>query len=308
MKCDRCGRDAVTTLRYAGRRLCADHFTELAERRAKAEFRAQMPRLPEGATIAVALSGGKDSAAALHLTKLVYGPVRSAQILAVTIDEGIAGYRADTIAEARALAERLDVAHRVLRFEDEFGTTTDALAAAGRETGRAPCASCGVMRRTLLNRAAREVGAAVLVTGHNLDDLAQSILMNVVRGDTARLARLGPHETPVDGLVPRVFPLRTTPEQEVALYAFLRGLPVAHDACPHARDARRGRFRTFLLDLEEDEPGTRHAILRAHERLAPALRVDDASPPAPCPRCGEPATGGVCRACAILDELSAVAR
>src|SRR3989475_12737101 len=86
-----------------------------------------------------------------------------------------------------------------------------------------PCSYCGPFRREALNRAAREVDATYVATGLNLDDTAQSILMNVARGDIEKLARMAPHETRQPALVPRNQPLRMSPEKE----AYLHALPSA---------------------------------------------------------------------------------
>ena len=84
------------------------------------------------------------------------------------------------------------------------------------------CSYCGVFRRACLNKKSKELGINKLITGHNLDDMVQSILMNFANGDMQKLARLGPHKKIQPRLVPRIFPLRVIPEKEVALYAILR--------------------------------------------------------------------------------------
>src|SRR5438128_5848335 len=152
-----------------------------------------------------------------------------------------------------------------------------------------PCRSRGRVRREALNRAAREVEADYVATGLNLDDTAQSILMNVARGDIEKLARMGPHETRQPGLVPRIQPLRMIPEKEVYLYALLSGVEFHDATCPYAERAQRGRFRDILHRLEEESPGTRHAIVSGYDQMRPLLQAK--YPPAPLnarPRCGEP--------------------
>ena len=112
--------------------------------------------------------------------------------------------------------------HHVAKFKDVVDLTMDEVSSLlGHRT---PCAYCGVFRRKCMNLKAREIGADVLATGHNLDDAAQAILMNFTRGDVERLARMGPHEKVQPGLVPRIMPLRQIPEKEVYLYALLRDI------------------------------------------------------------------------------------
>src|SRR5256884_8595454 len=87
-----------------------------------------------------------------------------------------------------------------------------------------PCSYCGPFRRHALNRAARDVDADYVATGLNLDDTAQSILMNVARGVIEKLARLGPHENRQTRLVPRSLPLRLITEKGGYLDAVRLGI------------------------------------------------------------------------------------
>src|SRR2546427_1408571 len=144
-----------------------------------------------------------------------------------------------------------------------------------------------------------------VATGLNLDDTAQSILMNVARGDTEKLARMGPHETRQPGLVPRIQPLRMIPEKEVYLYALLSGIEFHDATCPYAERAQRGRFRDIVLRLEEESPGTRHAIVSGYDQMRPLLQAK--YPPAAlnaCARCGEPTVNEICKACELRERIA----
>lgn len=299
MRCDRCDAPAVIDQPYAGAHLCATHFRRSVRERFRREMHRQFPRFP-GGRIAVALSGGKDSSVALALTHAYFARRPGAEVVALTVDEGIRGYRAATVAASEELCRRLGVAHQIVGFQEKLGTTTDATAQ--RLGGLPPCGYCGVWRRQLLNRAAREAGADALVLGFNLDDLAQTVLMNVARGEIDRLRRMAPHRQRQAGLVPRLAPLAQVPEREVYLYARLEELPFDHGVCPHAGRAARNVFREVVWRLEEELPGTRHALLRGRERLLEALdAAGPASEVARCSRCGEPSTGPLCRACQFVE-------
>jgi uncharacterized protein (TIGR00269 family) len=262
------------------------------------ELARQTASLPRG-TIAVALSGGKDSSVALALTHALLAGRRDRSLVALTVDEGIAGYRPATVRAARELTERLGVPHRVVRAASEIGTTTDA--SARRLPGTVPCSFCGVWRRQILNRAARDLGATALVLGFNLDDLAQTVLMNLVHGDLERLVRMAPHRTCQPGLVPRLAPLALVPEREVYLTARLLGLPFDHAECPHASRASRNLFREIVWKLEEAQPGTRQALLRTHATLVDRFLAERRpSAPGICRACGEPSASDLCRSCEYL--------
>jgi uncharacterized protein (TIGR00269 family) len=295
VRCDACDATAVVDQPYRNAHLCAGHFRRSVGERVRRDLHRQLPRF-RGGTLAVALSGGKDSAVALTLTHRYFSRRPTVRCMAITVDEGIRGYRGTTIQAAERLTESLGVEHRVVRFSESLGVTTDE---ASRElSDTAPCSFCGVWRRQLLNRTARELGADVLVLGFNLDDLAQTVLMNLARADLGRLARMAPHRETQPGLVPRIAPLASLPEREVYLYARLSGIPFDHAECPHAGAAARNVFREVVWRLEESLPGTRHALLRTQEQLATLLRESSTGEaPNRCVDCGEPSTGERCRAC-----------
>lgn len=299
-----CAERPVIDQPYAGTHPCVAHFKASVVERARRDLHRQAPRL-KGGTLAVALSGGKDSAVTLTLVHRLLGQRQGIRLVAVTIDEGIEGYRSSTLAQARELCATLGVEHVVRRFEDEFGTTTDLTSR--RLPQEIPCSFCGVWRRKALNRAAREIGAVRLAMGFNLDDLAQTVLMNLARGEPGRLRQMSPHVGPQPGLVPRIAPLASVPEREVYLYARLEGLPFDHAVCPHASRAGRNVFREVLWQLEEAVPGTRHALLRTREKLLPLLLEGGEDGSVPCTICGEPSSGGTCRACAYRQALAGLA-
>ena len=146
----------------------------------------------------------------------------------------------------------------------------------------------------------------MLVLGFNLDDMAQTVLMNLAHADLARLARMAPHARRQEGLVPRIAPLATVPEREVYLFAVEAGLPFNHGECPHAGAAARNVFREVVWRLEEEFPGTRHALLRTRSQLLDLLeRSGPTGAPARCVDCGEPCAGERCRACEFLRSVRA---
>ena len=191
MNCSKCSSPAVTLVRYSGQHLCSDHFLDFTERRVKKELRRQLA-LEGDVTIAVAISGGKDSSVTAFLLSRILKRRRAVSLAGITVDEGIAGYRPSGIKVARDLCKSLGIPHHVVSYKDLFGWTMDKVVKADKEA--IPCSYCGVFRRQALNRKARELKADYLATGLNLDDTAQSVLMNVARGDMERMSRLGPHE------------------------------------------------------------------------------------------------------------------
>jgi len=302
MKCDHCSRDAVTFIRYNGAHLCDRHFMSYTEKRVRREVRKEIDLRP-GDRVAVAVSGGKDSMVALHMLESTFRDRSDIEIHAITLDEGIEGYRPPSVGIVRSFCRERGIQFHLRSFEGDLGVTMDE--AAPLSEGCSPCTYCGVFRRRLMNDEARSIGASYLATGHNLDDMAQSVLMNFVRGDVERLARLGPHRRVRPGLVPRFHPLRMIPEKESLLYAIVAGIPFHDGTCPYWEAALRKQYRDVVDELEMRSPGTRFSILASYDRLRPML--DAGVRPAELRECvcGEPTLGERCKACELLDRLRA---
>jgi uncharacterized protein (TIGR00269 family) len=320
MECDRCGRDAVHHAAYSGAHLCGDHLCASVERRVRRRVRED-GLLSEDATPSspdrwvIGLSGGKDSVVLTQILAETFADDRRVELVALSIHEGIEGYRDESLAACEELTATLDLTHETVSYAEEFGVEMDDVVADDPEN-MAPCAYCGVFRRDLLEAYADEYDADKLLTGHNLDDEAQTALMNVFEGDVRQMAKhydasLGPFpdRNPTDQFVPRAKPLREVPEKEVALYAHLRDLPAHITECPHASEAYRGEIQELLLEFEERHPGVRHSIMAGYEELA-AMAADryrgeqtdqDLSP---CVECGSTTAGEVCRKCSLLSSLA----
>jgi len=294
-KCSKCHRKAITFIRYSGAHLCKEHFHRFFIKRVRKEIRWQVD-LRERKNIAVAVSGGKDSASVLCSLKSILGKNPELTITAITVDEGIKGYRPPNIEAAARLAGELGIRHEIISFRDVVGVTLDEVA--GLTAPLTPCSYCGVWRKKCLNVMAKEIGADVLATGHNLDDMAQSIVMNLFNGDMKKLARMGPHRRVHPGLVPRIMPLRTIPEKETYLWTLLGEIPFEDSTCPYSFTAHRGLFRDMINTIEKNTPGTRHRILASCDEIVKCLLAGQVSIELKeCGVCGQPASRETCKAC-----------
>jgi uncharacterized protein (TIGR00269 family) len=295
----KCGKRAVTFISYNGTYLCEDHFIQYFERRVKKEIRKQ--GLPLGIT-AVALSGGKDSLVTTHLLHDILKKDRERELKAITIDEGIKGYRPLTIDIAKRNCDELGIEHHIISFKEIIGYTLDEISNIRNEL--AECTYCGVFRRYCINKTTREMKAKKIAFGHNLDDYSQSILMNFVNHDLKKLARLAPHKKIQRGLIPRIVPLRMIPEKEVMLYAILKGMDVYEGKCPYSIRAFRLVFREIVQKMEEEKPGIRYSILKSYDELRDYF--GEKYSPAKlnkCAICGEPTSQSICMKCSLLEKL-----
>lgn len=296
-KCNKCHNPAIIFIRYSGMHLCKEHFNEFFERRVKKEVR----KYKINGKIAVAVSGGKDSIVALHLLNSIFRKSQI-EIEAITVDEGIKGYRPGSIEITKKNCKDLEIEHHIISFKDEIGLTMDEIV--NEKDEKTPCAYCGVFRRLCLNLKAKEIGAKSLATGLNLNDTVQTILMNFIRNDLEKLARLGPHFKIQKGLVPRIQPLRVIPEKESYLYAIVNEIEIHDGVCPYAKRAQRNQYREIINNLEYKSPGTMHAILNSYDELRDVLRAK--YPRAElnkCEYCGEPTIRNKCKACELKTRI-----
>lgn len=299
--CSKCKKPAITFIRYSGAHLCENHFIEYVERRVKKDFKKQ-GQTNDKTTFGIALSGGKDSTVTMYLMHQIFSHHPHVTLHAITVDEGIKGYRDTSLPIAQKNCKKLGIEHHIISFKEAIGVTMDEIASHHDELGE--CSYCGVFRRFCLNKKTKELGVDKLVMGHNLDDMAQSILMNFTNGDMQKLARLGPHTKIQPGLVPRLLPLRVIPEKEVMLYALVKDIEFHNAECPYSTRALRGSFRGIVDSLEENTPGTRHSILNSYESIRdlllkkyPAISLNT------CPTCGEPTSQKFCKTCLLKKRI-----
>ncbi len=306
-KCSVCGRRAIYVARYEGKAYCEEHFLEWFDKRVRKTIRKFSFFGPKE-KIVVAVSGGKDSLSALHYLVNLSKHVPGWEIKALLVDEGIRGYRDVTIRDFKRVAEELGVDYRIVGFKEVIGASLDEIVKIGMERGLPykPCTYCGVFRRYILNRAAREMDATVLVTAHNLDDVVQTFVMNLLRNDWEKISRLGPVSGSGDHpkFVRKVKLFYEIPEKEIVIYALLNDIfPETFVECPYARFGMRWEVRRAINAWEEKYPGTKYALLRSLLEILPLLRERYRGTPKTCKICGEPSTGDVCRACQLRMEL-----
>ncbi len=299
IRCDRCKRPAVTYIRHANLHLCTKHFTEYFERKVKYAIK-KYNMIESGDRIAIALSGGKDSVTLTYVLHKFLSKRRDVELFAITVDEGIEGYRPPTVKIAKKITSELGIEHVVVSFKDNFGMTLDEMVKIG---DKKPCTYCGVFRKYLLNKTAREMGATKLATGHNLDDEVQTILLNFLQADIERLARLIPQRVQ-EGLVMRIKPFREVYERDVVVYGLIHNLPMDMNECPYSHFPVRAMVRDFIYEFENKYPGRKYSIMRSFENLIPCLkRMYPQIKLNRCERCGEPTPKRVCQACVLLEEL-----
>jgi uncharacterized protein (TIGR00269 family) len=300
-------REAAFFRPYSGEKLCRRCFTRSIEAKVRATIsKYKMLRFDD--RLAIAVSGGKDSISLLHILAKLERNHPKASLVAVTVDEGIKGYRDEALKIAMENCRKLDVKHCVVSFKELFGCTLDEMIKRLNQKGEgraSSCAYCGVLRRKALNLVARQVNADRIATAHTLDDEVQTILLNIFHGDVLRIAREKPVTDVVHPkLVRKIKPFCEIPEKETALYAYIKKVKFQSRPCPYASEALRNDVRLMLNRMEERHSGIKFTIFNSIERIRPALEeMDKKEGLGECIECGEPSSEKLCKTCQILKEI-----
>ncbi len=307
-KCSACKRRVPFFHRvYSGERLCRKCFAESVERKVRATV-AKYKMLNHNDRLAIAVSGGKDSISLLTILAKMEKRYPRASLVAVTVDEGIHGYRDEALLIAEQNCRQLGIEHHSVSFSQLYGYSLDEIVERikERKSELTPCAFCGVLRRKAMNICALEVGANKIATGHTLDDEVQTSLLNIFHGDVPKIAA----EKPVTDfvhprLVQKIKPFCEVPERETALYAYVKDISFQSTPCPYAGEAMRNDIRGLLDRIEERHAGTKFTVFKSIERLRPAVHdlLAQKGLFKECKECGEPTPSDICMACQLLNQV-----
>ncbi|XP_063221473.1 cytoplasmic tRNA 2-thiolation protein 1 [Bacillus rossius redtenbacheri] len=296
-----CGKNAVLKRPKTGDALCKDCFFwafEIEVHNTITNGRLFRP----GSTVAIAASGGKDSTVLAYILKLLnerhqYG----LKLVLLSVDEGITGYRDDSLETVKQNCMEYEMPLKILSYEELYGWTMDAIV---KEVGRSNnCTFCGVFRRQALERGASLLKVDCVATGHNADDIAETVLMNILRGDIARLQRCVAIVTESEDAIPRCKPLKYAYEKEIVMYAYFKRLTYFSTECVFAPNAYRGHARAFLKDLEKIRPTSIIDIIHSGEQLSVHENVR-LPVKGKCSRCGFISSQAVCKPCTLLEGLN----
>jgi tRNA 2-thiocytidine biosynthesis protein TtcA len=249
--------------------------SELEWRLAKKTTRAVVDyqMIEDGDRIMVGLSGGKDSWALLQILDVMRqkAPVRFS-LIAVNVDSGYKEYKHDLIArtcEARGWEYRIE--------HTDIGELIDDIL----DDDKTPCSLCARLRRGVLYRVAKEIGATKIALGHHADDFIETLLLNLFFAGA--LKAMPAKLVSDDGAHVVIRPLVYVGEDEARAYAKESALPIIGCCCPACGDLglQRQRAKRLLMELETEHPGVKQSMLKALSNVAPRHLLDTRlNPPA----------------------------
>jgi tRNA-5-methyluridine54 2-sulfurtransferase len=290
MKCKNCDENAVIT----DPALCKEHYIDWFEEKVLQTI-GEYSLLQQAQRIAVAASGGKDSTSILYILKK-----NGYDVEALAVDEGIPMYRDRTLDDLRIFCKEHGITLKIVSFKEELGST---LMENANKLEGAPCRACGIMRRHLLNKHAKEYDA--IVTGHNLDDEFQSIMMSMLKGNISLALRSGPKSgiNHYSAFTQRVKPLYFITEKQVLVYSRLKGFAITFGECPNALAGYRTLIRNRMIGLESNVPGIRANTVKSLMKIKSSINTHNKTIIGRCDVCNGASNSSVCAACRTKKEV-----
>lgn len=222
--------------------------------------------ISDGDRIMVAVSGGKDSYALLHLLRLVRkrAPVNF-EMIAVNIDQGHPGYPAHILIDYMA-AESYDF--RMI-YQDTHSVVVSKI-----PEGKTFCSLCSRLRRGILYTTAKELGCNKIALGHHRDDLIETLMLNVLY--SGQIKSMAPVLEPENDMATVIRPLAYCAEEDVAALAEEREFPIIPcDLCGSQENLHRQRVKRLLGQLNDENPRVKANMLAALKNVVPSHLLDN---------------------------------
>jgi uncharacterized protein (TIGR00269 family) len=248
----------------------------------------------------VACSGGKDSTTTLYLLKKF-----GYNVEAVMIDLKMGDWSDRNLKNMQSFCDKHKIKLNVIDLRKEHGFSICYLRSGIQEQQKiGNCTICGVVRRWILNKKAREMGAKKIATGHNLDDEAENVFMNFMKGTPELMVNLGPKTGIIQDkmFVQRIKPLYFFTNKEIRQYTEAMGWDIVYEPCPCSVGVFRRDVRDQIVKLEKKNPKIRNHLVekllevlpkvQAHYRSSVRLKY--------CKACGEPSRNDICKRCSLM--------
>lgn len=298
MICNKCQNQAVYSRKYSGENLCSDCFSYSILRKA-ARTISKFQMIKNNDLVCVCVSGGKDSLVLLDILNKM-SKTHNFKIFAVSIDEGIPGYRDEALKIVENFCAELKIEYKIFSYKKLFDLTLEESLDL-RKDNNSSCSICGIFRRRAFDQAAKTINANVIATGHNLDDVLQTFLINTTSGDTGKIGWMNP-DTSSEKLR-KIKPLSEIYESEIVFYAFTNDLPFQTEPCPHMDEGIRTEIREFLNSLESNHSGIKNNMYNTILKLSQFANQSIHKEKRICQICGNECTGKICSVCNMITDL-----
>ena len=152
-----------------------------------------------------------------------------------------------------------------------------------------------------MDHAAKEINADVIATGHNLDDMVQTFLINILSGDTNKIGWMDPDISAKK--IRKIKPLSEIYESDIVFYAFTNNFPFQSEPCPHMDEGIRTEIREWLNSLESNHSGIKNNMYKSILKISKIVNESNHIEKQICTFCGNECTGKICSVCNMMKGL-----
>ncbi len=222
--------------------------------------------IEEGDTILVCVSGGKDSYTLLNILMALQqrAPVKF-RLIAMNLDQKQPGFPADVLPR---YFDSLGVDYRIVEA-DTYSIVKDKI-----PEGKTTCSLCSRLRRGIIYRTAKELGANKIALGHHRDDMVHTLFLNMLFG--GKLKAMPPKLVTDDGAHIVIRPLAYCPEKDIARFARGMEFPIIPcNLCGSQDNLQRQKIREMMEAWDRRYPGRTEAVFTAMQNIVPSHLADN---------------------------------
>lgn len=226
---------------------------------------ADFNMIEDGDTVMVCVSGGKDSYSLLSILLALRerAPVNF-RIVAMNLDQKQPGFPAEVLP---AYFESIGVEYRIVT-EDTYSIVKDKI-----PEGKTTCSLCSRLRRGIIYRVAREIGATKIALGHHRDDMLETLFLNMFFG--GKIKAMPPKLVSDDGQHVVIRPLAYCTENDIERFARAMEYPIIPcNLCGSQENAQRKQIKQMLKGWARDYPGRIESLATALKNVVPSHLAD----------------------------------
>ncbi|AAZ25342.1 tRNA 2-thiocytidine(32) synthetase TtcA [Colwellia psychrerythraea] len=226
---------------------------------------AQYNMIEDGDKVMVCLSGGKDSYAMLSILMLLKesAPIHF-DIIAVNLDQKQPGFPEHILPE---YLDKLGIEYHIVE-EDTYGIVKEKV-----PEGKTTCSLCSRLRRAVLYKAAKKIGATKIALGHHRDDMIETLMLNMFYG--GKMKAMPAKLVSDNGEHVVIRPLAFCKESELIQYSELKHFPIIPcNLCGSQPNMQRQNIKRMLNDWHDQFPGRIESMFTAMQNVVPSHLCD----------------------------------
>lgn len=218
-------------------------------------------------TVLVCVSGGKDSYTLLHVLMALQkrAPIKF-KLIAMNLDQKQPGFPADVLPR---YFDSIGIEHRIVE-SDTYSIVKDKI-----PEGKTTCSLCSRLRRGIIYRTAKELGANKIALGHHRDDMVHTLFLNMLFG--GKLKAMPPKLVTDDKAHIVIRPLAYCSETDIAKFARGMNFPIIPcNLCGSQENLQRQKIREMMQDWDRRYPGRTESVFTAMQSIVPSHLADNA--------------------------------